>query len=99
MDLKIKFKNFDFKQKNNISFLDKKFEAVRFYNKIGKTAYSPNHIISPKYKPLILKWANFIFDIKNKENENDKIIEDYIKNNDFQNELLPFYDTVKKYGY
>lgn len=82
--------------KKNISFKEKKFEAVRFYNRIGKTPYGKDNLISSRFKKYIL--ATYQTLMRNALNE-DEIIVKFVKSLDLDNSKLPEYHRIRKYNY
>lgn len=84
------------KVKKNVSFNEKKFEAIRFYNRIGKTAYGKDNLISERFKKYIV--ATYQTLKRNTLNE-DEIIVNFVKSLKLDNYKLPEYERIKKYNY
>ena len=83
------------KQKENVSFSTKEYEVERFFNRFCKSPYSPNHFFKRKSFKYLKPLINYI--IKNEDFQ--KTIDDYLKSKNFNNEFLPEYSRIKKYGY
>ena len=96
MKLNLDIRDFNMDNKNNVSVNDAYFEAVRFYNRIGRTSYNPDHLISSRYKSRIVKTAGLFL---KKNPDFDILINNYINTIDFQNNLLPDYERVRRFGY
>ncbi|MBD0823872.1 sulfotransferase [Aestuariibaculum marinum] len=94
--LNIEIKKSIVKDKRNISFDKEKLEALRFYNRIAKTPYGKDHLISKKYKKYIIGAHLAIF---GRKRQKDKLIEDFVKSLKIDNSNLPDYNRIKKYNY
>ncbi len=95
LDLKIDLELI--KNKKNVSFSNKKFEAVRFYNRIGKTSYGRDHLISRRFRKYIIDTYQTI--VRKSLDEEEKIINDFVKFLELDNSELPDYHRIKKYNY
>lgn len=83
-------------KKINISHSSRSFESQRFFNKIGKTPYGKDHLISNRYKDIIMKIHQLFFGSYLNEVET---ISHYINSMKFDNSQLPEYERIKNYGY
>lgn len=83
------------RQKENISFSIRDYEIVRFYNRFCKSTYSPNHFFNRKHLKFITPLVSYM----KKDKDFQKVVDSYIKKLNFNNENLPEYSRIKKYGY
>ncbi|WP_299116130.1 sulfotransferase domain-containing protein [uncultured Winogradskyella sp.] len=82
--------------KNNVSIKQEKLESLRFYNRIGKTAYHKEHLIPRRFKKSVMAIHNFISSNKTIDKH---AVTHYLKTLDLNNEKLPDYINIKDYGY